>query len=138
VSQLCAHFDNLENQLSTMFLKHQRTNNLFFVVYLYICDEVIRKHENYIIKIQRKKTILFIKRIEFNLDMSKRYRRKNSQNLKRSKSQITINKLIAYTLLCHLNSIKRKRDYTSYTLKLSEKNRKFQILMRSSRIEQST
>ncbi len=85
-----------------------------------------------------KEAILFIKRIKLNLDMSKRYRRKNFQNLKRSKSQITINKSIARMLSRRFNSIKRERDYISHTSKLSEKTRKFQILMRSSKIEQST
>ncbi len=121
-----------------MLSKHQRTNNLFFVLYSYIRDKVIRKHENCITKMQMKKATLFIKRIELNLDMSEQYRRKNFQNLKRSKSQITINKSIARASSRRFNSIERERDYTFHTSRLSEKNREFQISMRSSKTEQST
>jgi hypothetical protein len=85
-----------------------------------------------------KKATLFIKRIELNLDMSERYQRKNLQNLKRSKSQITINRLIARVSLRRLNLIEREREYTSHTSRLSEENRESQISMRLSRIEQST
>ncbi len=121
-----------------MFSKHQRTNNLFFTFHSYIRDEVIRKHENCITKMQMKEAILFIKRIKLNFDMSKRYRRKDFQNLKRSKSQITINRSIARALSRHFNSIERERDYTSHISKLSEENQESQISMRSSRIEQNT
>jgi hypothetical protein len=110
VSQLCAHFDNLENQFSTMFSKHQSMNNLLFAFHSYIHDEIIRKHENCITKMQMKETILFIKCIELNFDMSKRYRRENSQNLKRSRSQITINKSIAHASSRRFNSVERERD----------------------------
>jgi chorismate synthase len=87
---------------------------------------------------QMKETILLIKRIKLNFDMSKRYRRKDFQNLKRSKSQITINRSIARALSRHFNSIERERDYTSHISKLSEENQESQISMRSSRIEQNT
>ncbi len=138
VSQLCAHFDNLENQFLTMLSKHQRTNNLFFVLHSYIRDEVIRKHENCITRMQIKEAILLIKRIELDFDMSKRYRRKNLQNLKRSRSQITINKSIAHASSRCFNSIERERECIFHISRLSEENRKSQILMRSSKTEQST
>jgi hypothetical protein len=85
-----------------------------------------------------KEAILFIKRIKLNFDISELYRRKNSQNLKRSKSQITINRSIARASSRRLNSVEREREYTSHTSRLSERNREFQISMRSSRVEQST
>ncbi len=111
---------------------------MLFILYSCIRDEVIRKRENRITRIQMKETILFIKCIEFNFDISKRYQRKNSQNLKRSKSQIMINKLITRASSRRLNLIEREREYTSHTSRLNEENREFQISMRSSRTKQST
>jgi hypothetical protein len=112
ISQLCAHLNSLKNQFSERFHEHQRANHLFFALHFYIRDAIIRKHENCTTKMQIEKTIMLIKRIELNLDMSNRYRRDIFQNLNRSKSQITMNKLFVRVAFRRLNSIKREREYS--------------------------
>jgi hypothetical protein len=135
VSQLCAHLNNLENQLSERFHEHQRANHLLFALHSYIRDAVIRKHENCTTKMQIKETALLIERIKSNFDMSNRYHRETSQNLNRSRSQITMSRFSARVASRRFNSIERDRDYFSV---LSEINRKFQISIRLSRVEQVT
>jgi hypothetical protein len=85
MSQLCAHLNNLKNQLSKRFHEHQRASYLLFALHFYIRDAVIRKHENCTTRMQIKKTTLFIERIKSNFDMLNRYRRKTFQNVNRSK-----------------------------------------------------
>jgi hypothetical protein len=70
MSQLCAHLNNLKNQLLKRFHEHQRASHLFFALHFYIRDVIIRKHKNCTTKMQIEKTILLIERIELNLDMS--------------------------------------------------------------------
>jgi hypothetical protein len=135
VSQLCAHLNNLENQLSERSHENQRASHLLFALHFYIRDAVIRKHENCTTRMQIEKTILLIERIELNFDMSNRYRRKISQNLNRSRSQITINRLFARASSRCFNSIEREREYSSV---LSESNRKSQTSIRSNRVDQAT
>jgi hypothetical protein len=135
MSQLCAHLNSLKNQLSERFHEHQRTNHLFFALHFYIRDAIIRKHENCTTRIQIKKTTLFIERIESNLDMSNRYRRETSQNVNRSRSQITMSKLSTRVASRRFNSVERNRDYFSV---LSKINRKSQISIRFFRVEQVT
>jgi hypothetical protein len=127
--------NSLENQFSKRFHEHQRASYLFFALHFYIRDAVIRKHENCTTRMQIKETTLFIERIESNFDISNRYRRKTSQNVNRSKSQITMNKLLTRVASRHFNSIERDRDYSSV---LSEANRKSQISIRLFRVEQAT
>jgi hypothetical protein len=79
VSQLCAHLNSLENQLFERFHENQRASHLFFALYSYIRDAIIRKHENCTTKTQIEKSIVLIKRIKSNFDMSNRYRRENFQ-----------------------------------------------------------
>ncbi len=105
-----------------MFSKYQQANNLFFVLHSYIRDSVIQKHENCITRIQIKEIILFIKRIKSNSNISKQFRRKYSQNLKRHKSQTTVSKSTAHNTSCWANSIcfnfvDRERDYSSKLIK---------------------
>ncbi len=133
MSQLCAHLNNLKNQLLKRFYEHQRANYLLFALHFYIRDAVIRKHENCMTKMQIKKTTLFIERIKSNFDMSNRYRRKTFQNVNRSRSQITINRFSARVASRRFNSIERDRDYSSM---LNETNRKFQISICFFRVEQ--
>jgi hypothetical protein len=135
MSQLCAHLDSLENQLSERSHEHQRASHLLFALHFYIRDAVIRKHENCTTRMQIKETTLFIERIESNLDMSNRYRRETSQNVNRSRSQITMNRLSARVASRRLNSVERDRDYSSV---LNEANRKSQISVRFFRVEQAT
>jgi hypothetical protein len=135
MSQLCAHLNSLENQLSERSHEHQRANHLFFAFHFYIRDAVIQKHENCTTRMQIKETALFIERIESNLDMSNRYRREMSQNVNRSKFQITMNRLSTRATSRRFNSIERDRDYSSV---LSEANRKSQISIRLFRVEQAT
>jgi hypothetical protein len=135
VSQLCAHLNNLENQLSKRSHENQRANHLLFALHFYIRDAIIRKHENCITRMQIEKTVLLIERIESNLDMSNRYRRKTFQNLNRSKSQITMSRFFARASSRRFNSIEREREYSSV---LSESNREFQISIRSNRVNQIT
>jgi hypothetical protein len=82
-----------------------------------------------------EKTTLLIKRIKLNFDMSNRYRCKIFQNLNSSKSQITISRFSTRVASRRFNSVQRERDYFSV---LSETNRKFQISIRFSRVEQIT
>jgi hypothetical protein len=135
VSQLCAHLNNLKNQFSKRFHEHQRASHLLFALHFYIRDAVIQKHENCTTRMQIEKTVLLIERIESNFDMSNRYRREISQNLNRSRSQITMNKLFARAAFRRLNSVERERRYSSV---LSKANRKFQISIRSTRVDQVT
>jgi hypothetical protein len=135
MSQLCAHLNSLENQFSKRFHEHQRANHLFFALHFYIRDAVIRKHENCTTKMQIKETALFIERIESNFDMSNRYRRETSQNVNRSRSQITMSRFSTRVASRRFNSIERDHDYSFV---LSETNRKFQISIRLSRVEQAT
>jgi fructose-1,6-bisphosphatase len=135
MSQLCANLDNLENQLSERFYEHQRANHLFFALHFYIRDAIIRKHENCITRMQIKKTALLIERIESNLDMSNRYRRETFQNVNRSRSQITMNRLSTRVASRRFNSVERDRDYSFV---LNEANRKSQISVRFFRVEQVT
>ncbi len=135
MSQLCAHLNNLKNQLSKRFHEHQRANHLLFALHFYIRDAIIRNHENCTTKMQIKKTTLLIERIESNFDMSNRYHREIFQNLNRSRFQITINRFSAHVASRRLNSIERNRDYSSV---LNEANRKSQISIRLLRVEQIT
>jgi hypothetical protein len=135
MSQLCAHLNNLKNQLSERFHEHQRANHLFFALHFYIRDAIIQKHENCTTKMQIKKTTLFIERIESNFDMSNRYRRETFQNVNRSRSQITMNKFSMRVASRRFNSVERNRDYSFV---LSEANRKSQISVRFFRVEQIT
>ncbi len=132
MSQLCAHLNSLKNQLSKRSHEHQRASHLLFALYSYIRDAVIRKHENCTTRMQIKKTALLIERIESNFDMSNRYRRETSQNVNRSRSQITMNKLSARVASRRFNSVERDRDYSFV---LNEANRKFQISVRFFRVE---
>ncbi len=135
MSQLCAHLDSLKNQLSKRSHEHQRASHLLFALHFYIRDAVIRKHENCTTRMQIKETALLIERIESNLDMSNRYRRKTSQNVNRSRSQITMNRLSTRVASRCLNSVERDRDYSFV---LNEANRKSQISIRFFRVEQAT
>jgi hypothetical protein len=135
VSQLCAHLNNLENQLSERFHESQRASHLLFALHFYIRDAVIRKHENCTTRMQIEKTILLIERIESNLDMSNRYRRKIFQNLNRSRSQITISRLFARASSRSFNSVERERRYSFV---LSESNRESQTSIRFNRVDQAT
>jgi hypothetical protein len=135
VSQFCAHLDSLKNQLSKRFHEHQRANHLLFALHFYIRDAVIRKHENCTTRMQIKETALLIERIESNFNMSNRYRRETSQNVNRSKSQITMSRFSTRVASRRLNSIERNRDYSFV---LSEANRKSQISIRLFRVEQVT
>ncbi len=135
VSQLCAHLNSLKNQLSKRSHESQRASHLLFALHFYIRDAIIRKHENCTTRMQIEKTVLLIERIESNFDMSNRYRRKTFQNLNRSRSQITINKLFARASFRRFNSIEREREYSSV---LSESNRKSQTSIRFNRVDQAT
>jgi hypothetical protein len=135
MSQLCAHLNNLKNQLSERSHEHQRASHLFFALHFYIRDAIIRKHENCTTRMQIKETTLFIERIESNFDMSNRYRRETSQNVNRSRFQITMSRFSARVASRRFNSVERDRDYSFV---LSEANRKFQISVRFFRVEQAT
>jgi hypothetical protein len=135
VSQLCAHLNNLKNQFSKRFHKHQRASHLFFALHFYIRDAVIRKHENCTTRMQIEKTVLLIERIKSNFDMSNWYRREIFQNLNRSRSQITISKFFARASFRCFNSVERERKYSFV---LSESNRKSQTSIRSNRVDQIT
>jgi hypothetical protein len=140
VSQLCAHLNSLENQLSERSHESQRASHLLFALHLYIRDAIIRKHENCTTKTQIEKAIVLIKRIESNFDMSNfdmsnRYRRENFQNLSRSRSQITTNRLSARATSRRLTSVSRERDYSSV---LSDANRESQTSIRFNRVDQIT
>jgi hypothetical protein len=135
MSQLCAHLDSLKNQLSKRSHEHQRASHLLFALHSYIRDAIIRKHENCTTRMQIKEITLLIERTESNLDMSNRYRRETSQNVNRSRSQITMSRFSARVASRHLNSVERDRDYSSV---LSETNRKSQISVRFFRVEQAT
>jgi hypothetical protein len=112
VSQLCAHLNSLENQLSERSHENQRASHLLFALHSYIRDAIIRKHENCTTKTQIEKAIVLIKKIESNFDMSNRYRRENLQNLSRSRFQITMNRLFARATSRRLTSVDRERDYS--------------------------
>jgi hypothetical protein len=60
MSQLCAHLNSLNNQLSKRFHEHQRASHLFFALHFYIRDAVIQKHKNCMTRMQIKKTALLI------------------------------------------------------------------------------
>jgi hypothetical protein len=135
MSQLCAHLNNLKNQFSKRFHEHQRASHLFFALHFYIRDAIIRKHENCTTKMQIKKTTLFIERIESNLDMSNRYRRETFHNVNRSRFQITMSRFSTRVASRRFNLIERDRDYFFV---LNEANRKSQISIRLSRVEQVT
>jgi hypothetical protein len=135
MSQLCAHLNSLKNQFSEQFHEHQRASHLFFALHFYIRDAIIQKHENCTTRMQMKKTMLFIERIELNFDMSNRYHRETFQNVNRSRFQITMSRFSARVASRRFNSIERDRDYFFV---LSEANRKFQISVRLSRVEQAT
>jgi hypothetical protein len=96
---------------------------------------IIQKHKNCTTKIQIEKTIVLIKRIESNFDMSNRYRRENFQNLSRSRSQITMRKFSARVTSRRFTSMSRERDYSFV---LSDANRKSQISIRFNRVDQIT
>jgi hypothetical protein len=135
VSQLCAHRNSLENQLSERSHENQRASYLLFALHSYIRDAIIRKHANCTTKVQIEKTIVLIKKIESNFDMSNRYRRENSQNLSRSRSQITTSRFSARATSRRFTSMSRERDYSSV---LSDANRESQTSIRSNRVDQIT
>ncbi len=135
MSQLCAHLNNLKNQLLKRFHEHQRASHLLFASHFYIRDAVIQKHENCTTRMQIEKTILLIERTKSNFDMSNRYRREIFQNLNRSRSQITMNRFLARVTSRRLNLVEREREYFFV---LSEINRKFQTSIRFTRVDQIT
>jgi hypothetical protein len=102
---------------------------------LNIRNAIIWKHENCTTKAQIEKAVGLIERIESNLDMSNRYRRENSQNLSRSRSQITMSRFSARATSRRLISVDRERDYFFV---LSDANRKSQALIRFNRVDQIT
>ncbi len=66
VSQVCAHLDNLEDQLPTQLPEHQRANNLLFALHPYSRDAFTRKHENYTTRMQVEEAAMLIERTEPN------------------------------------------------------------------------
>ncbi len=70
-------FEQFKKSISERFHENQRTSHLFFIFHSYIRDAIIRKHENCTTKTQIEKTIVLIKKIKSNFDMSNRYRREN-------------------------------------------------------------
>jgi hypothetical protein len=135
VSQLCAHLNSLENQLSERSHESQRASHLLFALHSYIRDAIIRKHENCTTKTQIEKAVVLIKKIESNLDMSNRYRRENFQNLSRSRSQITTSRFSARATSRRFILMNRERDYFFV---LSDANQEFQTSIRFNRVDQIT